>query len=62
MGQVNRTRQMFIGQRPQTINTLQSHLSEHGVITPKSKAGIKMPDNSTFARLFGRNVTYRSGL
>jgi transposase len=36
-----RTRQMFIGQRTQTINALRSHLSEHGVIAPKGKAGIK---------------------
>jgi transposase len=36
-----RTRQMFIGQRTQTVNALRSHLSEHGIIAPKSKAGIK---------------------
>ena len=36
-----RTRQMFIGQRTQTINALRSHLSEHGVIAPKSKAGVR---------------------
>ena len=36
-----RTRQMFIGQRTQTINALRSHLSEHGVVTPKSKAGVR---------------------
>jgi transposase len=32
-----RTRQMFIGQRTQTINALRSHLSEHGVVAPKSE-------------------------
>jgi transposase len=26
-----RTRQMFIGQRTQTINALRGHLAEHGV-------------------------------
>lgn len=36
-----RTRQMFIGQRTQTINALRSRLSEHGVIAPKRKTGIK---------------------
>lgn len=36
-----RTRQMFIGQRTQTVNALRSHFSEHGIIAPKSKAGIK---------------------
>ena len=36
-----RTRQMFIGQRTQTINALRSHLSEHGVVAPKSKAGVR---------------------
>lgn len=30
-----RTRQMFIGQRTQTINALHSHLAEHGVVAPK---------------------------
>ena len=32
-----RTRQLFIGQRTQTINALRSHLAEHGVIAPTSK-------------------------
>lgn len=36
-----RTRQMFIAQRTQTIDALRSHLSEHGVIAPKRKTGIK---------------------
>jgi len=36
-----RTRQMFIGQRIRTINAVRSHLSELGVIAPKSKAGIR---------------------
>jgi transposase len=30
-----RTRQMFIGQRTQTINALRGHLAEHGVVAPK---------------------------
>ncbi len=29
------TRQMFIGQRTQTINALRGHLAEHGVVAPK---------------------------
>jgi transposase len=36
-----RTRQLFIGQRTQTINALRSHLAEHGVIAPTSKCGLK---------------------
>ena len=36
-----RTRQMFVSQRTQTINALRGHLAEHGVIGPKSRAGIK---------------------
>ena len=36
-----RSRQMFVGQRTQTINALRGHLAEHGVIGPKSKAGLK---------------------
>ena len=35
-----RTRQMFVRQRTQTINALRSHLAEHGVIAPKSRAGV----------------------
>ena len=38
---VYRTRQMFVRQRTQSINALRSHLAEHGVIGPKSKAGLK---------------------
>ena len=38
---VFRTRQLFVHQRTQTINALRGHLAEHGVIAPKSKAGIK---------------------
>ena len=38
---VFRTRQLFVRQRTQTINALRGHLAEHGVIAPKSKAGIK---------------------
>ena len=36
-----RTRQMFVRQRTQTINALRGHLAEHGVIAPKSRAGVK---------------------
>ena len=36
-----RTRQMFIGQRTQTINALRSHLAEHGVIAATNKCGLK---------------------
>ncbi|MEP3328987.1 IS110 family transposase [Sedimentitalea sp.] len=36
-----RTRQLFIGQRTQTVNALRSHLAEHGVIAPTSKCGLK---------------------
>lgn len=36
-----RTRQMFIGQRTQTINALRSHLAEHGVIAPANMFGLK---------------------
>ena len=35
-----RTRQMFVRQRTQTINALRGHLAEHGVIAPKSRAGV----------------------
>ena len=38
---VFRTRQLFVRQRTQLINALRGHLAEHGVIAPKSKAGIK---------------------
>ena len=38
---VFRTRQLFVRQRTQAINALRGHLAEHGVIAPKSKAGIK---------------------
>ncbi len=38
---VFRTRQMFIRQRTQTANALRAHLSEHGVIGPRNKIGIK---------------------
>lgn len=36
-----RTRQMFVGQRTQTINALRAHLAEHGVIAATSKCGLK---------------------
>ena len=36
-----RTRQMFIGQRTQTINALRSHLAEHGVIAATNMCGLK---------------------
>ena len=36
-----RTRQMFIGQRTQTINALRGHLAEHGVIPPKGAIHVK---------------------
>ena len=36
-----RTRQMFIGQRTQTINALRGHLAEHGVIAPKGAIHVK---------------------
>ena len=38
---VFRTRQMFVRQRTQTINALRGHLAEHGMIAPKSKAGVR---------------------
>jgi len=38
---VFRTRQLFVRQRTQLINALRGHLAEHGVIAPKSKAGLK---------------------
>lgn len=48
-----RTRQMFIGQRTQTINALRSHLAEHGVIAATNKCGLKrlsaMIENETVA-------------
>lgn len=40
-GMLFRSRQMFVGQRTQTINALRGHLAEYGVIGPKSKAGLK---------------------
>ena len=40
-GMLFRSRQMFVKQRTQSINALRGHLAEHGVIGPKSKAGIK---------------------
>ena len=36
-----RTRQMFIGQRTQTINALRGHLAEHGVVAPKEAIHVK---------------------
>ena len=36
-----RTRQMFIGQRTQSINALRSHLAEHGVIAAMNQSGLK---------------------
>jgi len=36
-----RTRQLMVGQRTQAINALRGHLAEHGVIGPRSKAGLK---------------------
>ena len=36
-----RTRQMFIGQRIQTINALRGHLAEHGVVAPKGAIHVK---------------------
>ncbi len=36
-----RSRQMFVGQRTQTIDALRGHLAEYGVIGPKNKAGLK---------------------
>lgn len=36
-----RTRQMFIGQRTQSINALRSHLAEHGVIAATNKSGLE---------------------
>jgi transposase len=36
-----RTRQMFIGQRTQTINALRGHLAEHGVVAPKGAIHIR---------------------
>ncbi len=36
-----RTRQMFIGQRTQTINALRGHLVEHGVVAPKGTVHVK---------------------
>lgn len=36
-----RTRQLFIGQRTQTINALRAHLAEHGVIAATNKSGLK---------------------
>ena len=36
-----RTRQMFIGQRTQTINALRGHLAEHGVVAPKGAIHVK---------------------
>lgn len=36
-----RTRQMFIGQRTQSINALRSHTAEHGVIAATNKSGLK---------------------
>lgn len=36
-----RTRQMFVGQRTQTINALRGHLAEHGVVAPKGAINVK---------------------
>jgi transposase len=36
-----RTRQMFIGQRTQTINALRGHLAEYGVVAPKGAVNVK---------------------
>ena len=36
-----RTRQMFIGQRTQSINALRSHLAEHGIIAATNMSGLK---------------------
>ncbi len=36
-----RTRQMFSGQRTQSINALRSHLAEHGIIAATNMSGLK---------------------
>lgn len=36
-----RTRQMFVGQRTQSINALRAHLAEHGVIAATNRSGLK---------------------
>lgn len=36
-----RTRQMFVGQRTQTINALRGHLAEHGVVAPQGAIQVK---------------------
>jgi len=36
-----RTRQMFVGQRPQMINALRGHLAEHGLVAARGPAHLK---------------------
>lgn len=36
-----RTRQMFIGQRTQSINALRGHLAEQGVVAPKGTIHVR---------------------
>lgn len=36
-----RTRQMFVGQRTQTINALRGHLAEHGLVAPQGAIQVK---------------------
>lgn len=36
-----RTREMFVGQRTQSINALRGHLAEHGLVAPQGSANVK---------------------